>query len=667
MEKGKMEKGKSEMSERIINITLEIIYLLTGEDCIVVKKSSGDCVAASSHALGSAGTSHAHITSKLLGPFQKRKNNYQILKLANKIIELLTGEELECVDDDKDEVMEVHEPLSSPDGSSNRNTPERCPVSPDPADDDQDYEDDMECIDLTLPKKGNQEKSHVIEERDEMTERLLNLSLEIIYLLTGEDCIVLRKTSGELLTSRNRSQTSSAWSRSQSPDTVPSPLSLVNKNNKEQKILEVTHKIIEVLTGEVWGSDDDYKEEVIQDHHSVSSSDGSSNVVSQEESPNPHFSRDCIDVRHGVTRFYQDEHVGDFKIFVKQEKKEEQGADDEVIHVTIKEEEYPPDIGIDGRRIRRTAEGCLILSCDMENDVVQDSPEEEDDEEDEEEEDNPVTIDVQPEDCTEKALDLSNTGGSSPEIITHTVGNIVLNPNFDGFYVEKPKPRQKRTPQPKPPPQPKVRRRKTPVDEKRFQCCECGKFFPHKSYLIKHERSHTGEKPFICSECGKCFTDNSGLMKHVRIHLTERPYQCCSCGKGFTYKADLIKHERIHTGEKPFPCSKCGKCFTDKSGRAKHERIHSGEKPFPCPICGKCFSRKSHMAKHQIIHTGEKPFLCQECGRCFGRKSHLTNHQILHRGEKPYMCPECGKCFAQRPGLIIHRKIHKPKVVPPVS
>ncbi|CAI9560184.1 unnamed protein product, partial [Staurois parvus] len=135
-----MEKGKSEMSEKILNITLEIIYLLTGEDCIVVKKSSGDCVASSSHPGGSAGTSRSHSTSKLHVPFHKRKNNYQILKLANKIIELLTGEELECVDDDKDEVMEVHQPLSSPDGSSNRNTPERCPGSPDPAEDDQDYE-----------------------------------------------------------------------------------------------------------------------------------------------------------------------------------------------------------------------------------------------------------------------------------------------------------------------------------------------------------------------------------------------------------------------------------------------------------------------------------------------------------------------------------------------
>ncbi|XP_068112306.1 oocyte zinc finger protein XlCOF7.1-like isoform X2 [Hyperolius riggenbachi] len=647
-----MEKEKMEMSEKLLNIALEIIQLLTEEDCIVIKKNSGELLASGSLPSESNSPSRSQTS-----PDDKRKNDYKILRLANKIIELLTGEAWGCIDEDKDEIIEVHQPLSSPDGSSTRNSPQRGPGSPDSqdcAEEEQnviDYSDDMECIDLTLPKKRDQEKTQVVEEKDETTERILNLTLEIIFLLTGEDCVIVKKTSGELVTSRNRTRVPGESSGRHSP---VSPLSLVH-NKKEQRILEVAHKIIELLTGEQgWESDDDdYKEEVIQDQHTMSS-DGSSNIDSPEGSPSPHYSQDCLDDHHNVTRVYQ-------------EKKEKRRADDEVIHVTIKEEDYPADIGIDGRRIRRTSDGCLILSCDVDDsDVVQDSIE-----------DDSVTIDVHPGECTERALDLSNTGGSSPEIITHTVGNIVLNPGFDGFYVQKPKRKPKPKPEPKPQPQPKQgqpkqgqpkqgRRRKNPIDEKRFQCCECGKFFPHKSYLIKHERSHTGEKPFICSECGKCFTDNSGLMKHVRIHLTERPYQCCSCGKGFTYKADLIKHERIHTGEKPFPCSKCGKCFTDKSGRAKHERIHSGEKPFPCPICGKCFSRKSHMHKHQIIHTGEKPFLCQECGRCFGRKSHLTNHQILHRGEKPYMCPECGKCFAQRPGLIIHRKIHKPKV-PPVS
>ncbi|KAM9325096.1 uncharacterized protein PAF06_001232 [Gastrophryne carolinensis] len=655
-----MKEKQSHMTEKILNLSLEIIYLLTGEDCVVVKKSSGECVGPET----SGGWSRMHDSGR---SGQKKRNNYKILKLANKIIGLLSGEEWECIDEEVDDVVEEHQPLILADGSSKklfRRTGRGSPDSQDDVEDDDEDQDNMDCIDLTLRNKGGQGKSHAPEERNEMTEQLLDLTLEIIYLLTGEECLIIYKSSGELVTSRSHAHLSGDWTR----DPFPSPLPLIHKNNREQKILEVTHKIIELLTGEDDDSDDDYKEEVVQDGQTVVTSDAeSSDMSSAEGSPSPHYSRNAAEDHH-VTRVYQDEHGGDFKIYVKQEKKDNQAADDDVIHVTIKEEDYPADINvIDGRRIRRTSEGCLILTCDDddddddEDDVIQDSPEE-----------GPITIDVHPpRHCTEKALDLSNPVAPAPEVAPQSVGAVVLNPGFDGFFIKKgakksqPPPKPQATAPPPPPPKSNRGRKKIPYDEKRFQCCECGKFFPHKSYLIKHERSHTGEKPFACSECGKCFTDNSGLMKHVRIHLTERPYQCCACGKGFTYKADLIKHERIHTGEKPFPCSKCGKCFTDKSGRAKHERIHSGEKPFPCPICGKCFSRKSHMAKHQIIHTGEKPFSCEECGRCFGRKSHLTNHQILHRGEKPYVCPECGKCFAQRPGLIIHRKIHKPKVPPP--
>ena len=50
---------------------------------------------------------------------------------------------------------------------------------------------------------------------------------------------------------------------------------------------------------------------------------------------------------------------------------------------------------------------------------------------------------------------------------------------------------------------------------KRHSCKMCGKSFPCKSALKKHERVHTGEKSYKCDDtCEKAFTQRRHLVRH---------------------------------------------------------------------------------------------------------------------------------------------------------
>ncbi|XP_073467797.1 uncharacterized protein [Aquarana catesbeiana] len=194
--------------------------------------------------------------------------------------------------------------------------------------------------------------------------------------------------------------------------------------------------------------------------------------------------------------------------------------------------------------------------------------------------------------------------------------------------------------------------------DKRFPCTECGKCFVKKSEIVRHQRLHTGEKPYSCLECRKCFSDKPNLYTHQKFHMGEKPYSCPECGKCFVQKVDLVKHQRSHTGEKPYSCAECGKYFSGKSSLSRHQTSHTGEKPYFCPECGKYFSRKWHLYTHQRLHTGEKPYSCLECGKCFSDKSALYRHQRSHTGDMAYSCSECEKCFHAESYLNRHKRSH---------
>ncbi|XP_069615537.1 oocyte zinc finger protein XlCOF7.1-like [Ranitomeya imitator] len=174
------------------------------------------------------------------------------------------------------------------------------------------------------------------------------------------------------------------------------------------------------------------------------------------------------------------------------------------------------------------------------------------------------------------------------------------------------------------------------------KCLQCGRGFRSESDLISHHRTH--EKVYHCALCQQTFMDKSALVVHEwSFHLHEP-------------KVGEPQPRQAPKEERPFSCLECGKSFMKKSSLVKHQRIHTGA--FACPDCGKCLSDKTGLIIHRRTHTGEKPFSCSECGRRFTQMCHLITHQSVHTGKGSFICSDCGKCFSIRSVLEAHQALH---------
>lgn len=362
----------------------------------------------------------------------------------------------------------------------------------------------------------------------------------MIASLSSQSNIVAKKTSGD----------------EQNPITVPLHSLLFPEINNEEKILQVTQKITDLLAGEggnssnfhvsikenikegeakdsvmkekecLEGQKDLNKNVVMENQLPLTSPDESSNKTPKKRRPRPRKSRKSTQKDHTFPHHDQDEEVMGIKIVIKEEEEmyliDDQLSrnEDEMMETTTKGESSVNG-STGGHRSWNTPEGRLILS----------------------------------ENCIKEDLGMA----------LYSSGNSIVIKNFHHKYNSSNCNQLFRI---------KDNQLIPVFEEKPYSCPQCEKSFLRKSGLIQHQRIHTGKKPFPCPICGKCFIDKSQLNRHNIVHTKERPFSCPQCGKGFPHRGNRDKHIRVHTGEKPFVCLECDKSFTQKASLIIHQKMH---------------------------------------------------------------------------------------------
>ncbi|XP_077322559.1 uncharacterized protein LOC143956245 isoform X5 [Lithobates pipiens] len=587
-----MDEDWSHMTEKILNLTLEIIYLLTGEDYEVVKKTTRKHITHREGQRLSKGFTKSRTPTISLpsSMIPEKINNKKILEVTQKIIELLTGEvPIRCQDVTvyfsmeeweyleghkdlyKDVMMEDQPPLTSPEKNTNKKL-QRVPsnLTSQPP--------------LTSPEKNTDKKLQRVPS---------NLASQ--PPLTSPE----KNTNKNLQRDPNNlaSQpplTSPEKNADKKPQRVPNILaSLPPLTSPEKNVDKKPQRVPSILASQpTLKSPEKNTDKKLQralsnlaSQTAFTSRDGSSNRNTPERCPRPLYSRDSskddlspspiysqdsiqedrsssplcsqdsTQEDHNTPNHFSLENLTNIKV-------EEIDEEEEMLirnYWRRKAEQGPIEIGAADGHMRKMSEEHLLLSADChvkDEEFSQDSLEELPD--------TPNTFGG----LHNRSPDLSHPGEASPA-------------NLDNVDMGQ-------------------------RGSKMFPCTVCGKWFTTYGGLLMHQRLHTGIKPFSCSFCGKSFTQKGILVNHEKIHRGIKPFPCSVCGKCFAKKSDVVRHLRVHTGEKPFPCARCGRCFSQKSSLLNHLRLYICEKPYPCFICGKRFSQRSDLGRHQEIHRRKK-------------------------------------------------------------
>ncbi|XP_063289976.1 oocyte zinc finger protein XlCOF22-like [Pelobates fuscus] len=606
--------NRNQMTERFLDLTLEVNYLLTGEDYIVVKRSDDPTIQRSSPCVlrGSCQTQSSSTVCSPHSLIHEGNDEQNILELTNQIIHLLTGEVWKHLKGKKETykevMMESHHPIISLDGSINRNEISGLYTSVSSSDyitKDHKIPSNRKNNCVTVGTPSSKSLSHDTTESEEVNLRYINTPIEHIQT---EDPSTHIKEEPDPYEEGNLPDTDiytpTEYAHIEYPSTyIKEESDSFEETNVAEAAIYTINRDIQMdytskcetasnenqilITNNIYTGTDHTEAEYLPNLIKEESLPREASILTSTEVYTPTGDKHIDYTSNNESLSHKQGNLRESDTYTPREY-----TQTEYRSTHVKEESASYQDGnlttldlltpthhteTQNKGNRNCVDGAMVSSTNSE--LVK-----------------------------QKSVNKGNTSTSTDNI---------------GHECFKQKPHV-------------ITRKRAPKEENTISCSECGKCFAKMSYLRVHMRFHTGENTFTCSECGKCFTDISTLKSHQMSHTGDKPFSCFVCGKCFAYKSNLKTHQRIHTGEKPFSCSECQKCFALMSTLQKHQRIHTGEKPFSCSECEKCFTQISSLKSHQRIHTGEKPFSCFECGKRFPQMSNLKTHMKIHSSKKTF-------------------------------
>uniref|UniRef100_A0A8C5MQP7 C2H2-type domain-containing protein n=1 Tax=Leptobrachium leishanense TaxID=445787 RepID=A0A8C5MQP7_9ANUR len=387
---------------------------------------------------------------------------------------------------------------------------------------------------------------------------ILDLTLKIVHLLTGEDYFIEKKRGEH---DKHSDDVPKGTCRTQSPSTELPPSSSIHEGQNEQKILELTNKVTHLLTGEVWqyieGQKDLPEISIVETCQPPSSPDQpEGKYISKSFLTTTSSSVDCVPEKDSCS-------LNNMGMDCSNARNKVAGKTTSDVKVIQKSTSFQGDLMGTNTLPPKKHVQAVYPSTPIKDEFTTCDGEDHTDAE----------IYLLAEHAQVEDTEIKEESASCEEHLVETIGY----PPIDQTPLKYPSTKEE---------SPSFEEGNLTNVDLYLQTENSSNYFGEEEGYIADSDGYTtidhaqavGRLPteevtiwegnqelsaMQCTECGLTFHNKSDYTAHMGTHamdtcLTrEGQLSCASCNRSYDCKVDLITHQRTHIGEKPFSCTEC--------------------------------------------------------------------------------------------------------------